>query len=145
MEDAAHTYFDDLESFYNVFCWIIAAFESAGVPKAEVPKQLTWWDREQDFSYSMKEGHMGLDFPLPVSPWFGKAIPALANRLRGFFRLRWKPTHGPVGDYNDFISRIQNGIADLESEGPDATKEAVLPAPSTKAAVPSKMQAIISH
>jgi len=93
----------------------------------------------------MKEGHMRLEFALPVSPWFGHAIPALANRLHCFFRLRWKPTHGPVGDYNDFISRIQNGIADLESEGPDATKEAVLPAPSTKAAVPSKMQAIISH
>src|SRR5882724_3886638 len=135
-EDVAHTYFDDLESFYYVFCWLIASFESAGVPKAEVPNQLTWWDREQDFSCAMKGGHMRLEFALPVSPWFGKAIPALANRLHGFFRLRWEPTHDPVGDYNDFISRIQKGIADLESEGPVATNGAVLPAPGTKDAVP---------
>jgi len=137
-EDAPHTYFDDLESFYYVFCWIIASFESAGVPKAEVPKQLTWWDREQLFSSTMKGGHMGLNFALPVSPWFGKAIPTLASRLHAFFRFRRKPTHDPVGDYDDFLSRIRKGIADLESEGPDATNEAVLPALGAKDAVPSK-------
>ena len=137
-EDAAHTYFDDLESFYYVFCWLIASFESAGVPKAEFPTELTWWDREQDFSCAMKGGHMGLDFELPVSPWFGTAIPALANRLHAFFRFRRKRIHDPVGDYDDFLSRIRKGIANLESEGPDATNEAVLPAPGTKDPPPSK-------
>ena len=137
-ERAAHTYFDDLESFYYVFCWLIASFDTAGMPKAELPKELTWWDGERLFAGAMKGGHIGDDFDLPVSPWFGKAIPVLANRLHGFFRLRWNPTHDPVGDYNDFISRIQKGITDLESEGPDVTNEAVLPAPGTKGLVPSK-------
>jgi len=144
-ERAAHTYFDDLESFYYVFCWLIASFDAAGIPKAELPKELTWWDREQDFSYTMKEGHMGLDFELPLSPWFGKAIPALANRLHAFFRFRRKRTHDPVGDYDDFLSRIQKGIANLESEGPDATNEAVLPTPGTKDPPPSKRKRSYSN
>ena len=71
-ERDSHTYFDDLESFYY---WIIAAFESAEVPKAEVPKQLAWWDREQYSSCAMKGVHMGLNFALPVSP--GSAKPSL--------------------------------------------------------------------
>ena len=134
----AHTYFDDLESFYYVFCWLIASFDAAGIPKAELPKELTWWDREQDFSYAMKGGHMGLKFLLPVSPWFGQAIPALAKSLHDFFRFRWEPIHDPVGDYNDFLSCIRTAIAHLESEVADGTNESVLLAPHPNGSVLSK-------
>jgi len=137
-ERDSHTYFDDLESFYYVFCWVIGSFDAPGMPKAKFPDELTWWDREQLFAAAMKRGHIGDKFVIPVSPWFGQAIPALANRLHDFFRFRRKPTHNPVGDYDDFLSRIRKGIADLESEGPDATNEAVLPAVGAKDAVLSK-------
>jgi len=133
-----HTYFDDLESFYYVFCWVIGSFDAPRKPKAEVPEELTWWDGEQLFAATMKRGHIGDQFEIPVSPWFGQAIPALASRLHDFFRFRRRPTHNPVGDYDDFLSRIQKGMADLESEGPDATNEAVLPVLGAKDTVLSK-------
>src|SRR5882724_9491396 len=113
-ERAAHTYFDDLESFYYVFCWLIASFDAAGIPKAELPTELTWWDGEQRFAGAMKGGHIADKFDLPVSPWFGQAIPALANRLHAFFRFRRKPDRDHVEDYDDFLSCIRQGIADLE-------------------------------
>jgi len=133
-----HTYFDDLESFYYVFCWVIGSFDAAGMSKAEVPDELTWWDREQLFAAAMKRGHVGEKFDIPVSPWFGQAIPALANRLHDFFRFRRKQIHNPVGDYDDFLSHIREGIAGLELEGPDETNEAGLPALGAKDAVLSK-------
>jgi len=84
---------NDLESFYYVFCWLIASFDTAGMLKAELPKELTWWDGERPFAGAMKAGHIGDDFDLPVSPCFSKAIPELANRLHAFFRFLWNPKY----------------------------------------------------
>ena len=113
-ENAAHTYFDDLESFYYVFCWLIASFEAAGVPKSEIPKQLTFWDLP--YSDAMKGGQMLSDFRLPISPWFGKSLPKLAVDLHTFFKLRRKRALNPVEDYGDFLSTIRQCISALEIE-----------------------------
>src|SRR6266481_7417589 len=118
---AAHTYFDDLESFYYVFCWLVCSFEAAGVLKAELPEALTLWD--VPYSGVMKGGHIGTNFDLPISPWFGKSLPKLAVDLRAFFRLRRDRALDPVEDYADFLSMIRQCISASEIEDLETTED----------------------
>ena len=120
-ERDAHTYFDDLESFYYVFCWLVSSFEAAGVPKAELPEELTLWDLP--YSHAMKGGHMGMKFVLPISPWFGKSLSKLAVDLHTFFKLRRKRALDPVEDYGDFLSTIRQCISGLEVEDLETTED----------------------
>ena len=120
-EHDAHTYFDDLESFYYIFCWLVSAFEAAGVPKAELPEEPTLWDLP--YSHAMKGGHMGFDFDLPISPWFGKSLSTLAVDLHAFFKLRRRRALDPVDDYGDFLSTIRQCISGLEIEESETTED----------------------
>ena len=120
-ERDAHTYFDDLESFYYVFCWLVSSFEAAGVPKAELPEELTLWDLP--YSHAMKGGHILANFDIPISPWFGKSLSKLAVDLHSFFRLRWERPLDPVKDYDDFLSTIRQRILSLEIEDLETTED----------------------
>ena len=117
----AHTYFDDLESFYYVFCWLVSSFEATGVPKPELPEELTLWDLP--YAHAMKGGHIVNKFHLPISPWFGKSLPKLAVDLHTFFSLRWKQPLDPVKDYGDFLSSIRQCISALETEDLETTED----------------------
>jgi hypothetical protein len=123
-----HTYFDDLESFFYVLCWILVAFEGPGLGIAALPPALSQWDGPA--SYLTKQGILSDDFELSISPWFGKSLRELAIRLHRFFEFRG--THSgrplaslnPAEDYDEFLDHIRQGIADLAAEPEPAVQSA---------------------
>ena len=115
-----HTYLDDLESFYFVWCWILVAFEGPGKPKAETPKHIALWDHPA--SSLIKYSQLNRDLKLPIAPWFGNSLHRLAVHLHGFFEFRFhligKPLSAlhPTKHYDEFLAHIQQSITDLEEE-----------------------------
>jgi hypothetical protein len=126
-----HTYLDDLESFYYVFCYILGAYERPGTGKAELPRLLSLWDHPGASDF--KEGLFNQDFQLPVAPWFGESLHQLAIRLHRFFDFRYKSVGKPLSslnsakDYDEFLSHILQGLADLEKEFEPANDTSPLP------------------
>src|SRR6266481_652229 len=82
-----HTYLDDLESFYFVWCWILVAFEGPCKHKAEIPNPIALWDHPT--APLFKYGQLGGAFELPTAPWFGRSLRRLAVHLHQFLRFRY--------------------------------------------------------
>ena len=115
-----HTYLDDLESFYFVWCWILVAFEGPCKHKAETPKPIALWDHPA--ASTIKYGQFVGEFQLPIASWFGSSLHRLAVHLHQFFEFRFdligKPLSAlhPTKDYDEFLAHIRQSITDLEEE-----------------------------
>jgi hypothetical protein len=128
-----HIYLDDLESFYFVLCWILMVYSGPHKARVPPPKHASYWDGPKP--YVSKAGEiLGGYFRLPVDPWFGPCLKALARRLYTFFHIRC-PMYGdlvpPVDskkDYDEYLGHIQQCILDMEAEDLAAKQHTSSPA-----------------
>jgi hypothetical protein len=120
LDAGPHTYLDDLESFYYVLCWILVVYERPRAWMAELPELISSWD--EPGSSNIKQGLLNHDFNFSVAPWFGGSLRRLIGRLHRFFRFRFellqKPLSSldPAKDYDEFLSHIRQGIAEMDEE-----------------------------
>jgi hypothetical protein len=116
----AHSFFDDLESFYYVFCWLVCAYNGPGdIPGSHLKKTpevlaaLDGKDREA------KLKHLEQPFDLPVQPWFGDVFRNMMEQLHGLLQRRIiEKDYEPESqrDYKEYLGYLDEAIVKLGPE-----------------------------
>ncbi|KIJ36656.1 hypothetical protein M422DRAFT_261009 [Sphaerobolus stellatus SS14] len=112
-----HSYLDDLESFYYVFCWLICGYNGPRDSRVKTPDALKALESKDGGESKLL--HLQNPFDLPVQSWFGPSIHELAVQLHDFCQSRLEAS-GPCPDadrdYAEYLGHIKDTIVNLAPE-----------------------------
>jgi hypothetical protein len=114
-----HSYIDDLESFYYVFCWLVCVYDGPGDISSSrlenIPEALAALDGQD---VEAKFNHLSEPFDLPVLPWFGDVFRDMMKQLHDLLQKlvstrSFEYEYDPDGDYKEYLKYIDDAIGKL--------------------------------